>query len=71
MKGTQVNLKLAQMAKAILAALLAGLSALGALLTQSTNLSSITAGQWVFVAIAALVALGGVYGIQNAPPATP
>jgi hypothetical protein len=63
-----VNQKLAQAAKAILAALIAGLTALGAYLTQTTNLSDITAGQWVFAAIAALVALGGVYGIQNAPP---
>ena len=66
-----MNLKLAQMAKAILAALLAGLSALGALLTGTTNLAAITAGQWVYVAVAALIALGAVYGVQNASPAPP
>lgn len=52
-------------AKAVLAALLAGLTALGAYLVNNTSLDQVTAGQWVYVAIAALVALGGVYGISN------
>jgi len=57
--------KLAPLAKAIYAGLLAGLSALGGYLTNSTSLGQITAGQWVFVALAVLVAGGGVYGIPN------
>lgn len=52
-------------AKAVLAGLLSGLSALGAYLVNNTSLSDVTAGQWVYVAIAALIALGGVYGISN------
>lgn len=55
----------AQAAKAILAGVLATLTALGAYLVNSTSLSDITAGQWVYVAIAGLVALGAVYGVSN------
>lgn len=58
-------MKLATFAKAILASILAGLAALGGYLTNSTSLDQITAGQWVFVALAALTTLGGVYGIRN------
>lgn len=54
-----------QAAKAVLAGVLAALTALGAYLVNSTSLSDITAGQWVYVAIAGLIALGGVYGISN------
>lgn len=57
--------QLPQVAKAVYAGLIAGLSALGGYLVNSTSLGQITAGQWVFVAIAALVAGGGVYGIPN------
>ena len=56
---------LAQAAKAVFAGLLAALTALGAYLINSTSLGDITAGQWVYVAIAGLVALGAVYGIPN------
>lgn len=57
-----------QFIKAIYAALIAGLSALGGLLVNDTALGDITAGQWVFVALAVLIAGGGVYGLRNAPP---
>lgn len=56
---------LAPLAKAIYSGLIAGLSALGGYLTNSTSIGQITAGQWVFVAIATLVSAGGVYGITN------
>jgi hypothetical protein len=55
-------------AKAIYSGLIAGLSALGGYLTNNTSLGQITAGQWVFVALAALISAGGVYGISNAAP---
>ena len=58
-------------AKAVYAGLLAGLTALGAYLITTTSLGDITAGQWVYVAVAALVAGGGVYGIPNSSPAPP
>ena len=58
----------AQAAKAIYASGVAGLAALGGLLVNDTSLGEITAGQWVFVASAALVAFGGVYGLTNRPP---
>lgn len=57
-----------QAAKAIYAALVAGLAALGGLLVNDTGLGDITAGQWVFIALAVLVAGGGVYGLPNAKP---
>lgn len=57
-----------QFVKAIYAAVVAGLSALGGLLVNDTGLSDITAGQWVFVALAVLIAGGGVYGLRNADP---
>lgn len=56
---------LSKIAKAIYSAVLAALSALGGYLTNSTSLGQITAGQWVFILIAALVSGGGVYGISN------
>ena len=56
--------------KAVVGALIAGLSALGAFLINDTALSDITAGQWVAVAIAFLVALGAVFAVPNqVPPA--
>ena len=53
--------------KACLGVELAGLSALGGYLTNSTELSEITAGQWVFVAIAALTSFAAVFGVSNKP----
>ncbi len=58
-------------AKACLAGLLAGLSALGGYLTNGTDLSAVTSGQWVFVASAAVVAFAAVYGVSNKPAAKP
>lgn len=57
-----------QAAKAIYAGAVAGLAALGGLLVNDTGFGDITAGQWVFVAGAALVAAGGVYQLANASP---
>ena len=59
---------MAQFTKAIYATVVAALGSLAALLTNDTSLSQITAGQWVVVALAALVAGGGVYGIPNRTP---
>jgi sugar phosphate permease len=50
-------------AKAILGALIAGLTALGTALTDG----GVSASEWVAAAIATLVALGAVYAIPNAP----
>lgn len=56
--------------KAVVAALVAGLSSLGAFLINDTSLGDITAGQWVAVAISFLVALGAVFAVPNqVPPA--
>ncbi len=57
---------MAKTAKAIYAGLLTGLTALGGYLINDTSIGDITAGQWVFVAGAALMAGGGVYGLRNA-----
>lgn len=58
-----------QFTKAIYATVVAALGSLGSLLVNDTGLGDITAGQWVFVALAALVAGGGVYGLRNVPAA--
>jgi len=60
---------IAQTAKALYAALVAGLAALGGLLVNDTSVADITAGQWVFVASAVLVSFGGVYRLPGKPPA--
>jgi hypothetical protein len=52
--------------KAFYAGAIAGLSVLAGLLVNDTSIGDITAGQWVAVALAVLVAFGGVYGITNA-----
>jgi hypothetical protein len=56
-----------QFAKAIYATVVAGLGALATPLVADTGIGDLTAGQWVTVALAALIAGGGVYGIRNAP----
>lgn len=48
-------------AKAIVGALLAGLTALGTALTDG----AVTATEWVGVAVAALATFGGVFGVRN------
>lgn len=60
--------QLGQVAKALLAGVLAFLTALGGYLVNSTSLGQVTAGQWVYALLAGLVALGAVYGIPNASP---
>lgn len=58
--------QIAQAAKALVAAVLAGLAALSAYLVNDTSIGSITAGQWVQVAIAVVAAGAFVYGVPNA-----
>jgi hypothetical protein len=60
---------IAQAAKAVYAALIAGLGALAAVLVGDADFGAVTAGQWVTIALAALIAGGGVFGISNRPPA--
>lgn len=60
-------MKIGTIAKAIYAGLIAGLGALAAPLVGDVGVGDLTAGQWITVALAALVAGGGVYGIRNAP----
>jgi hypothetical protein len=57
-----------QYAKAIYAAVVAGLGALAAVLVGDVGIGDLSDGQWVTVVLAALVAGGGVAGIKNAPP---
>lgn len=57
---------LGTVAKAIYAGLWAGGMALGGYLTNSTSIGEITAGQWLWVGLAVLGGVGGVYGISNA-----
>lgn len=58
----------AMYAKAIYAAAVAGLGSLAAVLVGDVGIDDLTAGQWVTVALAALIAGGGVFGIKNALP---
>jgi hypothetical protein len=54
-------------AKAVVGAIVAALTALGALLSGGEGLGDITAGQWVGVAVAFVSALGVVWAVPNAP----
>jgi len=49
-------------AKAVVAALIAGLTAAGTALTDET----MTSTEWTVVVVATLVALGAVWGVPNA-----
>jgi len=51
--------------KAIVAAVIAGLTALSAYLINDTALGDITAGQWVHVVIAVLVSFAAVWAAPN------
>ena len=51
--------------KAFYAAVVAALSGLVTVLVGDANFGDLTAGQWVTIALAAVVAFGGVYGITN------
>lgn len=59
-----VSSKVAPYAKAIIGALIAGVSVIAAGVTDG----HLSAGEWVSALLAALVALGGVYKIPNADP---
>ena len=63
--------QLAVAAKALYAAVVAGLGSLLAVVTGHTSLSQVTASQWIVVALAAIVAGGGVYGIPNGKGSSP
>ena len=60
---------LAYAAKAIYAGGVTALGAVAAILVGSDQLGfgDITSGQWVTIALATLIAIGGVFGLQNAP----
>ena len=55
--------RIAPYAKALIAALVAGLSVIGAALAES---DALTAQDWISAALAFLVALGAVYRVPNA-----
>jgi hypothetical protein len=57
---------MSKFAKAIYATVVAGLGALAAVLVGDVGIGDLSAGQWVTVVLAAIVAGGGVYGIKNA-----
>lgn len=57
---------MSKFAKAIYATVVAGLGALAAVLVGDVGIGDLSAGQWVTVVLAAIVAGGGVYGIRNA-----
>lgn len=54
-----------QLLKAFYSAAVAFLGSLSAILTGSTTFGSMTGGQWVAIALAALVAFGGTYGLSG------
>jgi len=55
-------------AKAIYAGAVVFLGAVGAILVGDVGFGDITSGQWVTIGLATLVAVGGVFGLQAAPP---
>ena len=57
-----------QIAKSLVGGALTGLATLGAYLVNSTSFADVTAGQWVYVAIAALGAGAAVWGVPNTKP---
>lgn len=59
---------MAQYAKAILAALIAGLTSLSTALVDGNGFNSVTDGQWLVAVIATLTALAAVWAVPNAPP---
>jgi hypothetical protein len=56
-------------AKAVVAAIAAGIAALGAVLVAGNTLSDITDAQWVVIVGAVLAAGYGTYQTPNKPPA--
>lgn len=60
-------MKFKEYAKALVAALIAGLSSLATLLTSAhDNFSEITSTGWITVIVSTLVAAGAVWGVPNA-----
>jgi hypothetical protein len=53
--------------KAIVGAVIAGLSALATVLVGDAGFGDVTDGQWVAVVLAALVAFAGVWATPNTP----
>ena len=53
-------------AKAIYATVVSALGSLAVVLVGDAGLGDLSSGQWITVALAALIAGGGVYGIKNA-----
>ena len=49
--------------KGLYAAAVSGLGSLSAVLVGNTKVSDLTAGQWVTISLAALIALGGTFGL--------
>jgi hypothetical protein len=54
-----------QSLRAFFAAVVAALSGLVTVLVGDANFGDLTAGQWVTIALAAVVAFGGVWGLVN------
>jgi hypothetical protein len=54
-----------QLTNAVWSAAVAGLSALGASLEGGESLGQLSAGQWIAVALGALIAGGSVYGFTS------
>lgn len=60
-----------QALKAIYAAVITFLGALGVVLVPGVPVSGVTSGQWIGIVSAALIAFGGVYGVTNAEASPP
>ena len=61
-----MNVKvLAPFGKAIYEGAVAGLGALAAVLVDGSDFGDVTAGQWVTIVLATLVAFGGVLGLDK------
>lgn len=58
-------------AKAFYAGLIAALGSLSAIMVGDFSFADVTAGQWVTIVLAGLVAFGGVAKITNADPTPP
>jgi hypothetical protein len=53
--------------KAFYAAVVAALSGLGTVLVGNASISDVSTAQWVTIALATVIAFGGVWGVTNAP----
>lgn len=58
-------MKAREYVKAIIGALIAGLTALGASLADGGTIVGVSSGEWVAVVIALVGTFGGVYGVEN------